>query len=240
MSYIHERNIKIWNLTQAFFNDLPGYGKSIVYKHEGIIRPSGIANRAGHIHVLQKDTLDAGRDLLPGKVAVLNMADPNYPGGIVAGGAITQEEDLFRRSDYYKWLTRDLYPLYNVSGIWTENVIVNRKSSLLDYIPEETPYMMNFIAVPAVNNPVIENNDFKNLNDIELMQNRCDLIFKIAIDNNVTKLVLSAWGCGAFKCPIPGVISIFNNSLSKWRYYFDDIVFAILGRNFDQFKAVLN
>lgn len=243
MSFVHERNIKIWKENKNFFSSLPGYGKS--YKYEQNLGIVPIGNHPGLITVVQQDTLDVGRDLMKinnARTAVLNMCDPVYPGGIIDGGAITQEEDLWRRSDLFKWLTRDLYPLHQVSGIYTEKVIVNRKSSLEDYIPEDEPYLMNFISVPAVVNPYMtpDLKDFLRSEDKDLMLQRCQLIFEIAAKHKVRNLVLSAWGCGAFKCPIPGTINIFKECLKHWRYNFDHIVFAILGRNYAPFYSELN
>ena len=52
-------------------------------------------------HVVDMDTLDAAGVLLATgsrRVAVLNLADPGYPGGNVELGSGAQEESLFRRT----------------------------------------------------------------------------------------------------------------------------------------------
>ena len=54
-------------------------------------------------------------------------------------------------------------------------------------------------------------------------------------NNNI--LVLSAWGCGAFGCPPYHMAKIFKKVLKVYDGIFEEIIFAILGPNYELFKS---
>lgn len=55
-------------------------------------------------------------------------------------------------------------------------------------------------------------------------------------ETNADTLVLSAWGCGAFRCPVHHVAQIFRKVLEEHAGLYPTIVFAIHGPNFTWFK----
>ena len=80
------------------------------------------------------------------------------------------------------------------------------------------------------------------------MLNRIRTILRIAYNNGQRRLVLGAFGCGAFACPPERVASLFKQTLEEQEFQgiFREINFAIIednnshGRNFNAFNAVLN
>ena len=67
------------------------------------------------VQVLNADCLDVAKTLQDEgcNPVVLNMANAYTPGGGYMTGAGSQEENLFRRSDYCKYLTKEHYPIEN-------------------------------------------------------------------------------------------------------------------------------
>lgn len=231
------RNIKIWQETVIHFTnstDKP-QGKSVKYQWPLNVVPSQFPDRAGIVAVHRMDTLDCCKMLIDSGllVAGLNMASASNPGGGVYNGSNTQEENLWRRSDYFRYMPRELYPLFGIKGIYTSNVTVIRGSDY-NWI---TPYLTDLIAVPAKTHPFVTSDlaNYINIKDRQVMEQRAELIFQMALANGRTALVLGAWGCGAFKNPIPAVIDIFNGCIRKWGKKFDNISFAVLGDNYEPF-----
>ena len=201
--------------------------------------------------VLKKDCLLVAKELVDsnsGKVAVLNMASRQNPGGGVATGAGAQEEYLFRCSDYYHSLYQFVdygweynvprkmysYPLdRNFGGVFSPNITVFRGPEEDGYPFLENPWKINFIAVPGLRNPeiLIDENQQITLPPIlmDALRNKIRTILDIAIDNHITILVLSALGCGAFHNPPYIVASLFKEILREnlYRNAFAKVYFAI-------------
>ena len=182
------------------------------------------------------------------KIAVLNMASRQNPGGGVYGGAGAQEEYCFRCSDYFRSLYQyvdygsdygvarsgESYPMdRNFGGVWSPGVTVFRGTEEEGYPFLEEPWKVNFIAVAGVNHP-----DTVRLQDgLEWMTppmvaatgNKLRTILNIAIDNEVDILVLGAIGCGAFRNPPHHVALLFREIFAEPAYAraFKKVVFAI-------------
>lgn len=65
---------------------------------------------------------------------------------------------------------------------------------------------------------------------VPVVKGKIRTILRIALDNNHTKLVLGALGCGAFKNPPSHVAKLFKEVLeeSEFTGAFEEICFAIL------------
>ena len=88
---------------------------------------------------------------------VLNMASNFKPGGGVRKGSRAQEEDLFRKTNYFqtldeRFLPKKTYPLKGVTMIYSSEVTVI-KDTFYDYL--DVPYQVDFIACPAIRNPQV-------------------------------------------------------------------------------------
>lgn len=74
---------------------------------------------------------------------------------------------------------------------------------------------------------------------------RATQIIKSAADNKADCLVLGAFGCGAF-CNDPDVVArAYKEVLKTYRYYFEEIVFAVYcsprdRSNYDAFRKVIS
>lgn len=191
------------------------------------------------------------------KVAVLNFASANNPGGGVTRGSTAQEECLCRCSSLYACLnTREMYEkfykphriardtFYNDDCIYTPNVFVYKSDIDFPELMEEKDwYQLEVITCAA---PNLRNLPYR-VPEIELSEiheKRIEKIFKVAIDNGVEVLILGAFGCGAFSNPPRVVANAFKKVQEKYASYFETIEYAVYcGRNdttnYDTFSRVL-
>lgn len=220
--------------------------------YDKIEKLSGIPG--GHqteIKVLGMDTFDATR-LMGSDCAVLNMASYRQPGGGVENGAMAQEEELCRRSTllrslylsiplgyYYfqeKMATRkdgkEIYPLGTYQGIYTKNVTVFKDSSG-EYRKLASPFMCNVITLPALANPELNKDKTYKDKSRFIMIAKIRQILRIALSTGNTKIILGAFGCGAYHNPPMEVAKLFKQVFAEkeFRGKFEKIWFAIIDDN---------
>lgn len=149
------------------------------------------------------------------KPAVLNMASFSMPSGGVINGSSAQEEEIFRRTNLFKSLyqfhnigekfgveqRKERYPLdYNYGGIYTPSVTVFKGGRDVNYPLLDKPFMIDVISVAAVKNPLVEHGKIVPFVKKTLI-NKVKHILNMALVNGNDSLVLSAFGCGAYKTP---------------------------------------
>ena len=212
-----------------------------VYKEDFISRVKHRSENAA-IEVHSGSTFDVARRYCSlGKVAVLNFANPENPGGGVQLGAMAQEECLCRSSNLYGCISNpnvfDEYygyhrgirsHFYTDRLIYTKNVTVFKDDSLVPQVlPENEWFEVDVITCAA---PYLAKR--KHTNGValfELFKSRIKNIFEAARDNNVDYLILGAFGCGAFKNPPLIVAEAFRRTIEEQNYFkdFKQIIFAI-------------
>lgn len=176
-----------------------------------------------------------------GRVAALNFANPENPGGGVQNGAMAQEECLCRSSNLYpclcdKSVFADFYLyhrnlrsfFYSDRLIYTKGVTVFKDDSdVPQLMPENEWFQVDVITCSA---PYIARRKYTNKTVLkELFKSRIKNIFEAAVDNGAEVLVLGAFGCGAFKNPPEIVAKAFHEVIEENAYHtkFKRIVFAI-------------
>jgi len=91
------------------------------------------------------------------KVLVLNLANGTIPGGGVSYGSFSQEENLFRRSNYFITLLQDLYPISSGKGKKNNDALLY--SPIVTVFKDENynlmtnPFQVSCIAVAAAFKP---------------------------------------------------------------------------------------
>ncbi|MBE6813612.1 MAG: TIGR02452 family protein [Ruminococcaceae bacterium] len=176
-----------------------------------------------------------------GKTAVLNFANPHFPGGGVENGAMAQEECLCRSSNLYPCLTtseaeknfyayhRDLkHHFFSDRLIYTHDVTVFKTDDDAPQLMSEDAWFDVDVITCAA--PYLAKRKYTNQAALrELFKQRIRNIFEAAIDNDVDVLILGAFGCGAFKNPPDLVADCFYDVLrySNYKDFFKEIVFAI-------------
>ena len=171
-----------------------------------------------------------------GKPLLLNMASDFQPGGGVWKGASAQEEELFRRSNYHKFLHRRWYPFPPLRVILSRDVEFYRASAAEGYAVLPTPVILDCIAVAGIRRPETDGKRFLQERDAETLRLRLRMLCRTAVENGNDVLVLSALGCGAFRGPIPHIAQILREVVEEYHGCFKEIAFAILGDTYGPFR----
>lgn len=221
---------------------------SVFYDKPPLIKKTD--SKQTEILVANADCMEIGRLLKVSGLnpVVLNMANRNNPGGGVLSGSGAQEENIFRRSNIFYSLYQFIsyseeygikknpdhqYPMNrDTGGIYSPDITIFRGSDNCGYILLDKPYQLSFISVAAINRPDLEMIDnkyriVKNL--IKPAKEKLRTILRIAHNHNHNSIVLSAFGCGAFKNPPEHVAELFKEVFEEdeFKNVFETIVFAI-------------
>ena len=228
------------NNEDAMINGTKFYGKKAKVNY------GSLAKYDTEIKVIDKDCIYAAKDLIDKGLnpCVLNKASFHTPGGGVISGSSAQEENIFRRTNIFKSLYQfhnigdnydvkqreERYPLdYNFGGIYTPHVTVFKGSDDVNYTPLEEPFEIAVVSVAAVKNPKLENGKLVPW-VVDTLKSKIRQILDIALENGHDSLILSAFGCGAYKTPPTEMARIFKEVLSseKYKNAFKVIHFAII------------
>lgn len=158
-------------------------------------------------------------------------------------GAGAQEENLFRRTNYVQHLADPgkrfdpkrtwTYRLPEFSCVHSTNVQVFRASEAQGYAFLPKPIGMSFLASAAYPNPNCEGPNGRQRivpQVVEKVKKKMRLMLAVGLDQGHDSLVLSAWGCGAFKNPPHHIASLFKEVLKEPRFMnqYKHISFAII------------
>lgn len=200
------------------------------------------------VDVVNMDTFDATFQLIHTglRPVLLNMASNYNPGGGVHRGCMAQEEELFRRSNYYHTYNKNIIrPHEDGSVLYPDEVV---------YTPElvvvkDTKYnvikswLTSAIACAAIRNPKVKVDGTYNSQDRYVMKCKIEMILQTAYHHKHDSIVLGAFGCGAYHNPPNDVAKLFEDALTKWDGRFRRIRFAVLSKgrndNFDIFNKML-
>ncbi|CBX96559.1 hypothetical protein LEMA_P108240.1 [Plenodomus lingam JN3] len=142
---------------------------------------------------------------------ILNMASPLRPGGGVLTGATSQEEFLCARTTLLPSLLDSYYRLPEYGGVYTPDVLVFRNHLPLGDSKGELPaaerWWVDVVSAGMLRFPELEGGEedearWLSRADRESAEGRMRAVLRICARNGVKKVVLGAWGCGAFGCPV--------------------------------------
>lgn len=240
---------------------------NVFVDHEITLRPS-LERNSGEVRiaVVNDDCLALARRLHAtdptDDICVLNMASSRNPGGGVWGGAGAQEEYLFRCTDYYRFLYQyanhfdpqvyhvqrnahhryPLDPLYG--GVYSHGVTVFRDTEANGYALLDSPVRLNFVAVAAFH--FNERCDAIPQPYVEPTKDKIRLMLRLAANNGQRRLVLGAFGCGAFHNEPHHMAQLFRQVIheSEFQGLFTSISFAVIEdhnstNNYTAFRDVL-
>ena len=170
--------------------------------------PAAPAGESQTIRVVDGTTQVVAQALSKGgNAALLNFASARNPGGGFLNGAKAQEEDLCRCSGLYPCLTEcmEYYEvnrkqsslLYTDYAIFSPLVPFFKTRGTGELLAE--PFSVSVITAPAPNSgPFLRRNPGAIEELEQTFERRWRNILRIARDQGVKRLLLGAWGCGAF------------------------------------------
>ena len=152
---------------------------------------------------------------------ILNMASPLRPGGGILAGATSQEEFLCARTTLLPSLKDAFYRLPERGGIWTPDVLVFRRPGSLGAPAHEVPvaerYWVDVVSAGMLRFPDLEGGEDEvkrlSVRDARLVEAKMRAVLRIAQAKGVRKLVLGAWGCGAYGNPVADVARAWRRVL---------------------------
>ena len=214
------------------------------------------------VKLVQTDTKSAAlacHDAYPdAKIAVLNFASYNNPGGGFTTGSNAQEEMLCRESTLYPVISNEAfdsyynynrsynkYGLYGSRAIYSPNIIWTdangQKLGTSDVITCAAPNANVYLP------PTLDLYSYSYIEethaDLDIaMLERMQLVKAIAEDQQVDALVLGAWGCGAFGFNALKVADDWRKTFEKGTSI-KHLVYAVYDKpythNYDAFVQVL-
>jgi uncharacterized protein (TIGR02452 family) len=227
--------------------------EDVAAKTEFFIRPDKLSASNDYdttYSVIDADCLETAELLLKSGLnpCVLNMASRRNPGGGVIKGSGAQEENIFRRTNIFLSMYRfaqyakeygleeseNQYPLdRDTGGIYSGGITVFRGSEKNGYRLLRAPFEVAFVSVPAINRPALERIHGEYRIDSSLVEptrEKIRTLLRIAGKYRHDSLVLSAFGCGAFRNPSRHVARLFREVFSEGEFSrrFKTVVFSII------------
>jgi len=187
-----------------------------------------------------------------GNVGLLNFASARNPGGGFLNGAKAQEEDLCRCSGLYPCLLQcmEYYEvnrgqsslLYTDHAIFSPTVPFFKTRGTGEYL--KVPFFVSVITAPAPNSGPFLRNEQGSTDELKsTFLRRWKNVLRIAHDQNISHLLLGAWGCGAFGGDPVMASETAREAIRSEGGGIIEIVFAIPGKgrqskeNLDAFRA---
>jgi uncharacterized protein (TIGR02452 family) len=237
--------INVFQDTLEISKNLPNRSQTNRHTTQEIIGPY-LSEFENNIIVEPLDTVSAIQKWSQvGRVCALNMASYKRPGGGVENGARAQEECLFRCSNLFDVVSKDLYPLRDHECLYTQRALFFKDK---DYY-QITPIECDVITLAAINlNDKAKYDPVQNLYNYEnLTREKIRLMLSVPQSWGAQYLILGAWGCGVFKNDPEKVAQYFKDAIIGEGYgaLYKKIIFAVINdhnsvaNNYEIFNKIL-
>lgn len=172
------------------------------------------------------------------KVAILNMASPLSPGGGFLNGATSQEESLCMRTTLLPSLRDAFYRLPEVGAVYTPDVLVFRDEESED-LAKRDRWFVDCVTSAMLRQPDTEPGEdgtparYTLATDRDLVMRKMRHVMTVFRLKGAKKIVLGAWGCGAYGNPVDEVSAAWKHVLLGGKQpnlddsSIEEIVFAI-------------
>ncbi|CAF9932941.1 MAG: hypothetical protein HETSPECPRED_008495 [Heterodermia speciosa] len=147
------------------------------------------------------------------RTCILNMASALRPGGGVLNGANSQEEFLCLRTTLYPSLREDYYRLPEVGVVYTPDVLVFRDANCTN-LPKSERYFVDVISAAMIRAPdTTEDGTYSDPRDVEAVIQKMRAVMRVIVAKGARRVVLGAWGCGAFSNPVGEVARLWKKTI---------------------------
>lgn len=191
------------------------------------------------ISVVNKDCVEVAKEFSKkGKTCMINMANASHKGGGVERGAMAQEEELCRRSNLWYGLLPSYYPMNDTQFIYSKNVKFFRDKNY----QFEDEFKCDIITIAAPCLIGFKPHKFPK-NYKKIVEKKIIDMISYPATIGVKHLILSAFGCGAFRNNPRFISMMFKKHLKNLPY--ETVTFAILDtstlktNNFEIFRTIL-
>ncbi|KAJ4390118.1 hypothetical protein N0V93_007591 [Gnomoniopsis smithogilvyi] len=180
------------------------------------------------------------------------MASPLSPGGGFVNGATSQEEQLCMRTTLLPALKDEFYRLPEVGCVYTPDVLVFRsgdtdgQDGVLD---KNDRWFVDVVSAAMLRLPETQvdeetgRGEYVQAKDRELVILKMKTVMEVLQAKGIAKVVLGAWGCGAYGNPVGEIARAWRkvlvgdkerkdkkkkfNAMGQSCYGLDEVVFAI-------------
>ena len=192
------------------------------------------------IRFYNTDCVDLGLSMIDLNPLVLNLSDDLWAGGCISSGSGSQEEAIFRRTNYFQSLLQNMYPIFSNEAIYSPGISVIKKSEKENWqiIPTNEIQNLDFIAIPGLKYPetVVINNEKRLLDKyIDILKKKIKLIIQISVDNDHDTIILGALGGGAWLTPRKHLAEVFKEVLEECDGVVLNYYFAIMTTDGDSY-----
>ncbi|KAL8782881.1 MAG: hypothetical protein Q9195_009547 [Heterodermia aff. obscurata] len=147
------------------------------------------------------------------KICILNMASALRPGGGVLNGANSQEEFLCLRTTLYPSLHENYYRLPELGVVYTPNVLVFRDAKCTNLSKSER-YFVDVVSAAMIRAPdTTEEGKYADPRDEEMVVQKMRALMRVLVAKGASRVVLGAWGCGAFSNPVGEVARLWKKTI---------------------------
>lgn len=175
-------------------------------------------------------------------------------------GAAAQEESLCYRSSLSLTLKPEFYPIPESAVVYSPRVVIMRTSQEAGYKlmrgtePNALP-VVSVISSAALRHPELDatKRKYKFPSEREHMKRKMRSLLRIAVREQHRRLVLGAFGCGAFNNPNKEVAEMWAEVFAEPEFsggWWESVIFAVMkdvgaggktgNGNFESFKATLD
>ncbi|KAF3767308.1 hypothetical protein M406DRAFT_251912, partial [Cryphonectria parasitica EP155] len=154
------------------------------------------------------------------RVAILNMASPLSPGGGFLNGATSQEESLCMATTLLPALRDEFYRLPEVGCVYTPDVLVFRTmASSSSSSSSSDRWFVDVVSAAMLRLPETEIDEdtglgkYVHAKDRELVIDKMRAVMRVFQAKQAKRVVLGAWGCGAYGNPVGEVARAWKKVL---------------------------
>ncbi|KAF2851443.1 hypothetical protein T440DRAFT_498427 [Plenodomus tracheiphilus IPT5] len=144
---------------------------------------------------------------------ILNMASPLRPGAGVLTGATSQEEYLCARTTLLPSLLESYYRLPEYGAVYSPDILVFRNQLPLGdskgELSAKERWWVDVVSAGMLRFPELESGvegeGRLGERDRRVVEGKMRGVLRVCVRKGIRRVVLGAWGCGAFGCPVGDV-----------------------------------